>query len=317
MKNHKYLAVLDYFFVLRPMLFFPGWATLLAGYFVARHRGSIALNGLIGSAPPETAWLLIAFAAAMGASFLLNQITDVESDRINNKLFIIAEGYLTRFSALTESAVLIGIALFISFAFSAGTGALILIFIVLTGWFYNFAPFRFKDRPWWSLLANSLMGWLAFAIGWTAVVPFGPRLLVDSLPYLLLNTALYLYTTLPDREGDAETSKKTLAVMYGTDKLIMAAFAMFSAGLIIAFVQWDTQALFILILSAPFFLLTLGSRRVEKAVQTTKFTILFFNLIIALQAPWYFILMIGLFFITRWYFKARFDFDYPNFKGKG
>jgi len=315
--KHDYLAVLDYFFVLRPMLFFPGWATLMAGYFAARYQGQIALRGLQGAALPETAWLLIAFGAAMGASFLLNQLADIESDRLNNKLFIIAEGHISTRAAVAEILFLLVIALLIAFYFSLLTGLIVIVFILVTGWLYNYPPFNFKDKPWWSLLANSLMGWLAFSVGWTAVIPTDWALIKHSLPYLFLNTALYFYTTLPDIEGDAGSSKKTLAVLYGTDKLIWASFFLFILSLSSAAVLIDYQALFILILSAPFFLLTLGRQRVEKAVRTTKFTILFFNLIIALQAPWYFLLMAGLFFLTRWYFKARFDFDYPNFKGKG
>ncbi len=315
--DNKFLAIFDYFFVLRPMLFFPGWATLLAGYFVARHQGQIVLNGWRGAAAPEIGWLLVAFGAAMGASFLLNQLADIESDRLNNKLFIIAEGHIGSKSAVIETLFLLAAALFIAFYFSMISGVLIIIFILVTGWGYNYPPFRFKDRPWWSLLANSLMGWLAFAIGWTAVLPVDWALIVNSLPYLFLNTALYFYTTLPDIKGDAGSRKKTLAVLYGADALVFTSFVLFVFSLIAAAVQRDYQALFILILSAPFFLLTLGRPRVGKAVRTTKFTILFFNLIIALQAPWYFLMMVGLFFLTRWYFKARFDFDYPNFKGKG
>ncbi|HID40142.1 MAG TPA: hypothetical protein EYP36_11600, partial [Calditrichaeota bacterium] len=229
-RKNKFLAALDYFFVLRPMLFFPGWATLLAGYFVARYQGQITLTGWNGSASAETAWALVAFAAAMGASFLLNQLTDIESDRINRKLFIISEGHISKRSVVIETFFLLASALLIAFNLSLHIGLLVMAFIFVTGWGYNYPPFRFKNRPWSSLLANSLMGWLAFAIGWTLAAPLGWALFIDSLPYLFLNTALYFYTTLPDIKGDAGSRKKTLAVLYGADALIFSAVVLFVIG---------------------------------------------------------------------------------------
>ena len=259
--------------------------------------------------------MLLIFALAMGASFLLNQLQDMESDRQNKKLFIIAEGHISMRAVAIESALLILFALILSFTIKALVGWLTLLFILITGYIYNYRPFRFKDFPLRSLLANAAMGWLAFAIGWAAKRSLSYQLFVDALPYLFFNTALYLYTTLPDREGDMKTGKKTLASVLGLSAFLRWAFLLYLAGLISAVFLKDFTALYFMLLSAPFFILTLWNRTIAGAVRTTKFAILFFALVICLKWPFYFILMVAGFYATKWYFKKRFDFNYPNFQG--
>jgi len=78
----------------------------------------------------------------------------------------------------------------------------------------------------------------------------------------------------------------------------------------------DRQALVFYILSLPLFIKTLIGAKVEDTIRATKYGILFFAVSICLRWPVYFILMILGYFGTKWYFKKRFDFDYPNFSGK-
>ncbi len=307
----------DYLFVLRPMLFFPGWSTLLAGYFIS-HKAKVYFNlpEIQSTNSSAVVLLLILFAAAMGSSFLLNQLRDIESDRKNKKLFIISDGHISVRSVIIETAALIILALLTAFYVSVSVFWLTIIFIIITGYIYNYRPFCFKDFPLRSLLANMAMGWLAFAIGWAANINLSRQLLTDSLPYLCINTALYLYTTLPDREGDEQSGKNTFAVVFGLKTVLAAAFILYLAGVVSAVLLKDYTALFFLLLSAPFFMLTLINNSVESAVRAVKFSILFFALAICLKWPFYFILMLGGFYLTKIYFKIRFNFDYPNFKGK-
>jgi 4-hydroxybenzoate polyprenyltransferase len=313
-KNNS-IAILDFLFVLRPILFFPGWSTMLAGYFVAVRNTWIFENpGWIYSDFWFIIRLMILFAAAMGACFLLNQLQDVDSDRRNNKLFIIAEGCIGFRAVTIEIIFLIAMALIMAFSLSTHTGMLIAGFILITGYLYNFKPFGLKDRPWGSLASNCAMGWLAFAIGWSAGRSLDVQLIIDSLPYLFLNTALYLFTTLPDREGDAQTGKRTLAVVFGIKFIVVISFILYLIGGLSAILLKDRLAILIVRFSLPFFVITMWQKNEHSPLRATKFTILIFGLIICLIWPWYFILMILAFFFTRWYFKKRFDYDYPNFK---
>ncbi|MBD3223263.1 MAG: hypothetical protein GF313_00925 [Caldithrix sp.] len=317
MSHRSFLSYLDYFFVLRPMLFFPGWSTMLAGYFIARKENIVYLEPYPFPQDLLKAFvLMVAFASAMGAVFLLNQLTDVKSDRGNKKLFIIANGYIKRSDALRQVALLMVIAFMLTVLFNEITVAAMVLFLVITGYLYNYPPTAMKDHPWRSLVANALMGLLAFVIGWTAVNVWHNRIFLDSLPYILLNTALYLLTTLPDRDGDRLAAKNTLAVKFGTKRLIYAAVLLYLLTVLSALWQTDFFILFVVTLSAPFFIHTAVRPKIVTAVRATKFTILMFAIAVCLKFPYYLIVMVGLFFFTRWYFKKRFNYDYPNFKGK-
>lgn len=313
--KQTFLEKLDYFFVLRPMLFFPGWTTLLAGYLIL-DKESLFFN--LSQIKDISFWnitlLLLLSAAAMGASFLLNQLKDIESDLENKKLFIISEGYISKRMAIVETGILVVLALGLSVLFSWTVVWLTAGFIVLTGYLYNFKPFALKDAPFSSLIANSLMGWFAFALGWAAVNNLSWYIVLDALPYLFLNTALYFFTTLPDAEGDRKSGKNTIAVRYGTQLTIRLAFLLFVFSILAAFLLKDHMILLILILSAPFFISTIWNYSVGAAVRTTKFVILFFAAAICFKIPVFLILMLAGFFGTRWYFKKRFNYDYPNFK---
>jgi 4-hydroxybenzoate polyprenyltransferase len=99
-KSNFWLSRLDYIFILRPMLFFPGWSTMLAGYFIGTKRQWF---------PPfeqpanltEIVLLISGLALLMGSTFILNQLNDIESDRRNRKLFIISDGSVTEKTAAT------------------------------------------------------------------------------------------------------------------------------------------------------------------------------------------------------------------------
>jgi 4-hydroxybenzoate polyprenyltransferase len=260
--------------------------------------------------------LFVLFAAAMGSSFILNQIQDVESDRRNKKLFILTAGYVSRRAVIWQAIILAVISCALAFWISMTMAVVILIFILITGVLYNFRPFILKDRPWGSLLANALMGWLAFALGWLALHSPGWTIVTDSLPYLLFNTSLYLCTLLPDIEGDRGTGKKTLAVRYSVPVVINSMFLLFIAGLIITVILYDKQALTFFLLTAPFVIAAFRSKEIRHTIRATKFAILFFALTICLRWPVYLLIMLAGFYLTKLYYRKRFDFDYPNFAGK-
>ena len=307
---------LDYLFVLRPMLFFPGWATMLAGYFIADKEILYTLY----MSPDQIDYLLllpliIGFALLMGTAFILNQLADVESDQRNEKLYIISNGHISRTNAVREVYILAIIAFLTGLTINWRVTILFIMFFVVTGYLYNFRPFKYKDRPWASLFANMTMGWLAFAIGWAAHLNFSWQLVLDSIPYLLFNTALYLYTTFPDIEGDRLAGKRTLAVHYGHEKLMLVAFMCFCTGIISLFWLQDMQALVFYALSIPLFAKGILMLDIPVAVKTTKFGILFFSLSICLKWPFFFLMMLSGFLLTKWYYKKRFYITYPNFSG--
>jgi 4-hydroxybenzoate polyprenyltransferase len=290
------------------MLFFPGWSTMLAGYLIHTKERWIYFVYL-----GTDIWILLfSFAILMGGAFIFNQLCDVESDRQNRKLFLISDGLISRRVAIVEAITLSLVALTIGLVFDLFVGMVYGIFFLVTALLYNYRPAILKDRPWGSLLANAVMGGLAFCAGWAAQYQFNTNLIFDLLPYLLFNTALYLHTTLPDIEGDRGMQKRTLAVIYGPDMIIRAAFMIYMTGFFVAWMANDYLALFFFICSAPFFVYTVISHNILAAVQTTKYGILFFAVAICLRWPPYFILMLSGFVLTKLYYKMRFNFNYPQ-----
>jgi 4-hydroxybenzoate polyprenyltransferase len=298
------------------MLFYPGWSTMLAGYFIGYKKDWLPLvSDQLDPNHWHIIFLIIAFGMLMGSTFVLNQLADIKSDRKNEKLFIISNGYLSKKSALKEVIILSCLSTVLALIFNVTVGIFFVLFFLLTGFLYNFAPLSMKDRPWGSLLANTMMGWLAFAIGWSALNQLSTQVILDSLPYLFFNTALYLFTTLPDIEGDRMADKKTLTVLYGSKKIMIAACILFLAGLLFSLHFHDRQALLFLLFSMPFFVKILFTFSVSDSIRATKFAILFFALSVCLRWPYYFILMLAGYYATKFYFKKRFNLNYPNFAG--
>ena len=315
-ENSK-LEKLDYFFVLRPMLFFPGWSTLLAGYLIPYKSKVYLPFTIINQLDYLNIMVLItSFALVMGSTFVLNQLADKESDKINSKLFFISNSYISNKNAIIEVILLTVVSLIIGYIINFQIFILFILFYILTGYFYNFKPFEFKNKSWASLISNAVMGWLAFAIGWSMHSKFNINLIIDSLPYLFFNITLYLFTTLPDISGDQKIDKQTLAVKYGIKSVILSAFFLFGIGILISIYLYDVQAMIFYVLSLPFLLLTIFSFKISHTILATKFAILFFALSICLKIPYYILIMVLGFYSTKYYFRFRFNLDYPNFLGK-
>ncbi len=315
------IQYLDYLFITRPILFFPGWITLMAGFLAARGDNRLIFDLLSGRLNP-TFWnrslglTMVSFAAAMGASFILNQLQDVESDQKNKKLFLIGEKYLSRNAAIGESVLLIAISLLLSLFLNWKILLLNGLFVMITGYLYNYPPFQCKNRPYSGLFLNMLMGWIAFALGWTLTANFTWKFILASLPYLFLNTGLYLLTTLPDIDGDRASGKETVGVKFGSKTTMRLFLLLYFAAFLAAAWIGDQLILVVILLALPVVLRLLQTLALSWSIKTTKMAIFFFALLICFKFPTFFLLMVSLFYLTRFYYRRRFQFDYPNFRGE-
>ena len=299
------------------MLFFPGWSTLLAGFLIPyKTQIYLPFNTIHQINFFHLSVVLVLFAMVMGSTFILNQLADKKSDKINSKLFLISNNHISTKNAIIEVIILIVLSMVFGYLIDIKLFIIFTLFFILTGYLYNYKPFEFKNKPWPSLFANALMGWLAFAIGWSMHSNFDVQFVVISMPYLLFNTALYLFTTLPDVSGDRETKKETFAVLHGQKTVILSAFFLFGLGIVNSFLLSDMQAMIFYILSIPFFVLTIITFKISHTILATKFAILFFALSICLKIPYYIFLMVFGYYITKYYFRFRFNLNYPNFSGK-
>jgi len=260
------------------------------------------------------AGLYLAFA--MGAGSVLNQIHDIESDTLNSKLFILGKNFVPVNHAYMQSVLLLVAGILLAYLLNPESALVLILSLIWAGYLYNFHPFAFKNYPIRGLLANMGMGWSVFVMGWLVVMPFGKQGLIVSIPYLLYNTALYLITTLPDMEGDKSSGKRTIAVAYGLRATLWLCLLFMIASLATAFYLQDVLVVLVAAAALPLVLIAAIRRDTETAVRAVKLGIFFFSLAICFKFPGFLVMIVAAYFGTRYYYKTRFDYDYPNFKGK-
>ncbi|MDZ7267358.1 MAG: UbiA family prenyltransferase [candidate division KSB1 bacterium] len=311
MRINQAVKLLDYVFVLRPTLFFPVWTVYAAGYFASQRFAPGALNG--AGQPDQAALpLALALSALMGAAFILNQLCDVATDTHNHKLFLIAQRHISPAAAWLQTVLLTGAGLLVAFQHSHAHGLLFLAIFLLTGILYSVAPFQWKDRPIRGLLANAGGALLIFTAGWWAVRPAASLPLWHALPYMLAVGAVYLYTTLLDLAGDAQTHKRTFAVCYGWRATVITGCLCELAATALAWQVNDPVIFYPALLSAPFFIAAACKQGRPEVSRAIKLPILFLALAIGCKMWQYFLVLAVVFFVSKWYYQQRFGLKYPS-----
>lgn len=281
----------------------PVWTILLLGH----HRSAVFsvesnLAGLI----------LVLVTFLMGAIYLLNQIYDVESDRLNRKLFFLAEGHISRKNAIFETVLLNLISIIPSYFISLQLGVLFTLGF-LFGLFYSVPPFSFKGKPVGGFLFNILAhGNFTFLAGWAMNQTLSAKSILFSLPYMFAVGAVYLNTTIPDIEGDKRSGKITLAIKWGKGKVVIFASILVFFSTSLSFFIKDIPFFIASALVFPFFLFSALTRKNNAIVLSTKLSILFLSIAAGFFYPWYFAVLIIGFLGTRFYYKARFKLNYPT-----
>jgi 4-hydroxybenzoate polyprenyltransferase len=291
----------DFFFVLRPVLMPPVWTILLLGYHRAPFNYAV---------PTYLLFILIFFL--VGAIYLLNQIFDIESDRINKKLFFLSEGYISKKSALIETVFLNFLSIIPAYFISWRLGILFSLGLML-GFFYSVPPWAFKNRPYLGFFSNAFgHGSLIFLIGWSGKDFISAQTLFFSLPYFFAVGAVYLNTTFPDREGDKKISKSTLAVKWNARKVLLLSTILVFLAIISSLFLGDFPFLIASLFCFPFFI-HMNFRLTEKsAILASKVAVLFLSLVACYFFLWYLAILVFGFFITRKYYEKRFKIKYPN-----
>jgi 4-hydroxybenzoate polyprenyltransferase len=283
----------------------PVWTILLLGH----HRSAVLFGE---SNLPGLILLLVTFL--VGAVYLLNQIYDVESDRINKKLFFLAEGHISKKNAIFQTIFLNLISIIPAYFISLNLG-LLFTFGFLLGLFYSAPPFSFKGRPVGGFLCNILAhGNLTFLGGWAMNQTLSAKSILFSLPYMFAVGVVYLNTTVPDMEGDKRSGKATLAVKWGKEKIVILAFILVLLATSLSFFIKDIPFFIASAFSLPFFLFSALTKKNSDIVLATKLSILFLSIAAGFFYPWYFAILILGFLGTRLYYKARFNYDYPTLR---
>lgn len=313
------MHLLDFFFLLRPILLIPVWVIFLLGY----HRaGGTVFN-------PSHYFLagFVTFTLLMGAVYIINQIADIETDRMNKKLFILPEGLVSVKFAYIEVSFLIAAVFALSFYFQPIYRLFLLISLIL-GFFYSVRPFKFKSRPFLDLLSNaSGHGFLAFSIGWLSFREFSFDTFVYSIPYFFAVGGVFLLCTVIDIRGDIKTGQRTTGVHLGERVTMLLALFMIILSVISSALIKDFICLPVAAISTFFFILLYASRRsiavhkedVGDTVRERRFLLFtsslpvyLLTLVCCVIYQWFFVILVLLVLLTRFYFKRRFNIVYPK-----
>jgi 4-hydroxybenzoate polyprenyltransferase len=205
---HAALRAADFLFVLRPLILVPAWAFYSLGAHTHKVPRAFEHSAVIQSA----FWCL---SGVLACAYVLNQIFDLESDRLNGKgLFLTRHVFRPRTMLLVALICFAGAS--ILFQNTHHVQHIPLVAALLLSLIYSLPPLRLCARPWWDLAANSIgYGGLAFVIGHGALSNDMTPALFAAVPWVLLVAGTFLHTTILDVEGDAAAGKHTTTVVIG------------------------------------------------------------------------------------------------------
>ena len=302
------LTFLDSLAFCRPLLLIPIWTPALLGFWAG--NGGQGFGGI---------WSLLAAATFLGVGIYgLNQLYDVEGDRLNSKNLVLARGLIS-----PTLAKVITFAGFLGALVSVIDKNIVLIALVVAGVvmgvLYSVPPFRVKDRGWFALAFNALgHGFLIYLLGfaWAAAIwgtPWKWEIFFRALSYAVAYGAVYLFTTVPDIEGDRRTGKMTLAVLWGARKTMSVALVgVFVAGAMgIAF--GETALFLTATASLPFYWAAVAHHGIspEKIVRANKVAVLVLALLTCFYIPHYFVLVFAAVVFAALYNRLRLGVRYP------
>jgi homogentisate phytyltransferase / homogentisate geranylgeranyltransferase len=156
----------------------------------------------------------------------LNQIIDVDLDKINKPNLPIAAGNLSMANAKKIIAICLAISLLVGFYASLALGVLIII-ITIIGYVYSAPPIQLKRHHLPAALCITVVRGVLVNIGmymhFKSVLTKGMLNINNDYPSYLITLTVFVvafsiaiawFKDLPDTDGDAQFNFKTLAVLY-------------------------------------------------------------------------------------------------------
>jgi 4-hydroxybenzoate polyprenyltransferase len=316
MTKNILLRIGDYVFVLRPLILIPAWSFFLLGAAAGSDRSLI--TGTRWSLPDGFACL----SAIMITAYLLNQIFDQESDRRNDKCQYLTRGIFTVRTVVFMATCFFLVASYL-FRSTESSQRAPLVFALVLSLTYSLPPLRLVARPFADIVANAVgYGGIAYVIGYGALSPLTIDTVLRAAPYVFLVGATFLYTTILDVDGDRDSEKKTTTVYIGVKRSAELACYLAGAGLVWAFVislraygDW-LSAVLLAVAQIIFVLGALRLRRSDRTAEVSSNIVQAATVIVTIPAaiawPAYLLLIVPLAVISRLYYRARFNVDYPG-----
>lgn len=316
---------LDALFLMRPTLFFPVWIMIMAGVSAA--------NGVEN---PTVYWtthfnwpMTLVFAGltlVAGSTFIRNQLTDVDTDSVNEKLYLLEKEAISasageRLAKLTfiGGMIFVGSGSFIELGLSGRiTSVLVIVWglIVFQMWgvLYSTERFNWARTPILGNLANGVAGLALFMAGWNFVSGDILAGLLASIPYLLAFASVSLLTAIPDLPGDIAADKTTFPAKFGIQVTIAVGTLLAAASASVGYYMDDPVISTSSVVSVPFFLVALFFLKEHHILRAIRYPIFILAMFLSVRYPWFFVAVLITFFVARYYYYFRFGILYPTFQ---
>lgn len=304
----KKTLFIDYIFLLRPTIQVALWTFYFVGVYLGyKEDADIKFFNFVFNF--KIYYILFAYSLLMGGVYILNQITDIETDRMNKKLFILPEGVISVKNAY-KTFIIVVLAGFLMIFFNFRIQKIILnLFIIsfIMGYLYSAKPFYFKSRPFLDLFSN-VIGYalVASLIGYLSVKNSFPRLVI-FLPYIFSMAAIFINTTILDYEGDKKVGLKTTGIFLGIKTSLFVSTFFMILGLISGFFNKDVLAMLTTSYSTFFFMISLVLKKEKYVKWSVMYTSPFVSLVLGLIFPYFLLLCVFTLFISLLYYKKRFN----------
>ncbi|MFH1865654.1 MAG: UbiA family prenyltransferase [Candidatus Eisenbacteria bacterium] len=304
------LRVLDYVFILRPTVAVGMWVFFFAGAALAARASDVGISLFF---PPRDVLLGFgAMTAVLGGGCLLNQITDVETDRVNEKLFFLPRGLISMRAAWVELAVVWGLAAALALPLSTGFKVVLAasLFLNVT---YSAPPLRAKSRCPWDMAWNGLgFGFVSAAAGWAAMAPLTHAIVPVGLTYALAVAGVTASTTVLDVEGDRSEGLRTTAAVLGACGASALTLVLVGASVVAGALTRDPLGFFGPVLSLPLLIRAHVTRVRAHRIAANQFMVAAFALVASVRSPYLLLLLALVYFGSRGYYRTRFGLSYPG-----
>ncbi len=311
MKRSKFS---DYIFLLRPSIMIALWTFYFAGVTLA-----FRINGLSYFNNNYNAGMIICtllmYSLLMGSVYVINQIVDIDTDRLNKKLFILPDGIISKQNAMIYVIMLTVISLSGIMIMPQATfvmkGLFILSFIL--GVMYSVKPFCLKRRPFVDLIDNVIgYGMIAVIIGFESTgYSFKIEYVQKLLPYIFSMGAIFINTTLMDYEGDKAVNARTTGVFLGYKKASLLSSILMGFAIISAFNSGDKIMIICSIYSLPFFIYNAVKRSKKIIDMSVNLTAPILTVFLSICFPYFLVLNIIVLISMKIYYRKRFNIKYP------
>jgi 4-hydroxybenzoate polyprenyltransferase len=303
----------DMVMVTRPVLIIPVWGFCALGF---QRAHILQQQQVFFVTHSHAAYLsILLFSLSVASVYILNQIADIEVDKENGGIPLIANGIIS-VPVSWAAAVISGLIPILTGIFlKQYIIAIASVTTIFLGYIYSFRPLRFSGRPIVDFLSNATgYGFIAFGLGWSCggMSVVSPTFITAALPYFMLMCAGSISSTLPDCEGDSRDGKNTTTVVFGYLTAHKIAMTALIAALGFALHSGDLVAAICAGASLPFYFgyLYMKNRFFMEATYKIGGGLCMMAAFIGM--PLFMIPSIIVFGVTWLYFRIRHGINYPS-----